>query len=486
MSITLQSVSEAQSAAPRRRHAVREDSPLPAAVLEAAAVPEAAAEPAASAIAAGWYDDPLGRPTLRWWDGGAWTAELSGEAPAEPTGAAWPEIETAVESLDIQVPDTAPRSRRQLRELTGPLTTGSLTSRPLTSGPLKSGPLTTGPIVVDAAAETSTPLVSAASLPRTVTVVQVPSVVPVTPLFVDQTQLAALTTVETPTTQNFSTGALGFTLPPDPFAAHSAAIQATPFSVVPWPSFATASIPAAPIPAASISAASIPAASIPAVAARSTTVSVWLLALLPAVHAALVWLVLARLDLGGNLVVRYAVLGAPLVLALLLAFADHRALRARGFSRTAPTVLALMPPIYLVVRIIRGGAAGILPLLVWLLLQAGAVAFVLLQLPTTFALLPLTPTGPLTPVAVASGPITVAQRTAQLSPSGMAAELTRQTLARNLHFSSITCPTIPVTVDGTAVTCGGTIASVKMHLTVMIDSSLPNSAFALVSEAPAG
>ena len=486
MSITLQSVSEAQSAAPRRRHAVREDSPLPAAVLEAAAVPEAAAEPAASAIAAGWYDDPLGRPTLRWWDGGAWTAELSGEAPAEPTGAAWPEIETAVESLDIQVPDTAPRSRRQLRELTGPLTTGSLTSRPLTSGPLKSGPLTTGPIVVDAAAETSTPLVSAASLPRTVTVVQVPSVVPVTPLFVDQTQLAALTTVETPTTQNFSTGALGFTLPPDPFAAHSAAIQATPFSVVPWPSFATASIPAAPIPAASISAASIPAASIPAVAARSTTVSVWLLALLPAVHAALVWLVLARLDLGGNLVVRYAVLGAPLVLALLLAFADRRALRARGFSRTAPTVLALMPPIYLVVRIIRGGAAGILPLLVWLLLQAGAVAFVLLQLPTTFALLPLTPTGPLTPVAVASGPITVAQRTAQLSPSGMAAELTRQTLARNLHFSSITCPTIPVTVDGTAVTCGGTIASVKMHLTVMIDSSLPNSAFALVSEAPAG
>ena len=466
MSITLQSVSEAQSAAPRRRHAVREDSPLPAAVLEAAAVPEAAAEPAASAIAAGWYDDPLGRPTLRWWDGGAWTAELSGEAPAEPTGAAWPEIETAVESLDIQVPDTAPRSRRQLRELTGPLTTG----------PLTSGPLTTGPVVVDAAAETSTPLVSAASLPRTVTVVQVPSVVPVTPLFVDQTQLAALTTVETPTTQNFSTGALGFTLPPDPFAAHSAAIQATPFSGVPWPSIATASIPAAVISAASI----------PAVAARSTTVSVWLLALLPAVHAALVWLVLARLDLGGNLVVRYAVLGAPLVLALLLAFADHRALRARGFSRTAPTVLALMPPIYLVVRIIRGGAAGILPLLVWLLLQAGAVAFVLLQLPTTFALLPLTPTGPLTPVAVASGPITVAQRTAQLSPSGMAAELTRQTLARNLHFSSITCPTIPVTVDGTAVTCGGTIASVKMHLTVMIDSSLPNSAFALVSEAPAG
>ena len=86
---------------------------------------------------------------------------------------------------------------------------------------------------------------------------------------------------------------------------------------------------------------------------------------------------------------------------------------------------------------------------------------------------------------VISSPITVAQRAAELTPSGMAAELTRQTLAKNLNFSSISCPPIPVTLDGTSVSCVGTLASVKMKLTVVIDSALPNSAFALVSEAPA-
>ena len=60
------------------------------------------------------------------------------------------------------------------------------------------------------------------------------------------------------------------------------------------------------------------------------------------------------------------------------------------------------------------------------------------------------------------------------SPTGMAAELTRQTRAKNLTFSPISCPPIPVTLDGTAVTCVGILASVKMNLNVVIDSRLPN------------
>jgi hypothetical protein len=72
-----------------------------------------------------------------------------------------------------------------------------------------------------------------------------------------------------------------------------------------------------------------------------------------------------------------------------------------------------------------------------------------------------------------------------LTPTGMAAALTAQTLGKNLHFESISCPALPATSDGTTVTCVGTIASVRMNLNVVVDSSLPNSAFALLSEAPA-
>jgi hypothetical protein len=203
------------------------------------------------------------------------------------------------------------------------------------------------------------------------------------------------------------------------------------------------------------------------------------------VHAAAVWLVLGLLDLGGDPIIRYSVLGAPLFLYVLLAFVDGRVLRRRGFPRTASAVLALIPALYLLVRAIRVGAAGVVPLLLWLLLQTAAFSFVLLQLPTVFALVPLSTPPAATSAVVASGPITAAQRAAELTPTGMAAELTRQTLAKKLTFSSISCPAIPVTLDGTAVTCVGTIDSVKMNLNVVIDSTLPNSAFALVSEAPA-
>lgn len=253
---------------------------------------------------------------------------------------------------------------------------------------------------------------------------------------------------------------------PDPFATSSTPVAATALPVV----FHS---PAAAVPGPIL-----------AISARSTTAAVWILALLPVVHLAAVWLILGLLDLGGSPVIRYLVLGAPLLLSPMLAFLDGRVLRGRGFLRTAPAVLALVPPLYLLVRAIRVGAAGVVPLLLWLLLQTAAISFIVLQLPSVFALVSLTAPVAATPAVVSGGPITGAQRAAELTPSGMAAELTRQTLAKKLTFSSISCPPLPVTLDGTAVSCVGTLASVKVTLNVVIDSTLPNSAFALVSEAP--
>lgn len=36
------------------------------------------------AAAPGWYDDPNGMPTLRWWDGQQWTDQLAPRPAAQP------------------------------------------------------------------------------------------------------------------------------------------------------------------------------------------------------------------------------------------------------------------------------------------------------------------------------------------------------------------------------------------------------------------
>ena len=451
MSLTLQSDAGAQAAALLRRSALSGAGSLHSIPAEESVAPSL------SLIAAGWYADPMGSLRSRWWDGNAWTVELSVEALAEPAAAAAaaetvagvPFIEVPVlGNPAVDIPISAPLSRRDLRGLVGPLTTG--------------------PVQLDTSAEAApvtaaTPTLSA-SLSATVAGIETGTLSPFEALFESSAVERESAEAATPT---FSSPAFGFTLPPDPFATPSVALaaelQAVPLASVPLP-----------VPSAII-----------APAARSTTAAVWLFTLLPAVHASLVWFELVWLGLGSDRLVLYSVVGAPLFLYLVFAVADRQLLRSRGFERTAPVVLALVPPIYLLVRAIRVGAAGVVPLLLWLLLQITACSFLLIQFPAFFAEISLTPAADSAPSAVLSGPITDAQRAAELTPSGMAAELTRQARAKNLTFSSISCPPIPVTLDGTAVTCVGTLASVKMNLNVVIDSKLPNSAFVLVSEAPA-
>ncbi|MEC5169856.1 DUF2510 domain-containing protein [Glaciihabitans sp. GrIS 2.15] len=508
---------------------------MPSLSADSTPVTEAAVEPLATLIVPGWYADPMRSTRSRWWNGTAWTAELGGETPVEPVadGATAVLAETAVTA------PAAALSRRQLRELVGPLTTGpvlidepvgsSLAPSPIglpdvpdhvpvveplpaavpgntddrspfealfESSPAEreSAEMTVfsataflDPTDVSDSTDVSdasvarpwigaaAPLVPAASVSVPAQVQPAPTGPPAALAApglepfgapVSTTPPEALPVLLPSPAPTFSRGALGFRLPPDPFATSSTPVAATALPVV----FHS---PAAAVPGPVL-----------AISERSTTAAVWILALLPVVHAAAVWLVLGLLDLGGSPVIRYLVLGAPLLLSPMLAFLDRRVLRGRGFPRTAPAALALVPPLYLLVRAIRVGAAGVVPLLLWLLLQTAAISFIVLQLPSVFALVSLTAPVAATPAVVSGGPITGAQRAAELTPSGMAAELTRQTLAKKLTFSSISCPPLPVTLDGTAVSCVGTLASVKVTLNVVIDSTLPNSAFALVSEAP--
>ncbi|MGH8920092.1 MAG: DUF2510 domain-containing protein, partial [Acidimicrobiales bacterium] len=39
---------------------------------------------------AGWYPDPEGRQSWRWWDGNRWTVSAAPEVPVAPPAGMWP------------------------------------------------------------------------------------------------------------------------------------------------------------------------------------------------------------------------------------------------------------------------------------------------------------------------------------------------------------------------------------------------------------
>lgn len=277
---------------------------------------------------------------------------------------------------------------------------------------------------------------------------------------------------------------VGFSLPPDPFASRATATPFDPATPAGTSAHVTTMAPFTPAPFLATTPTAR-ALTPPVAPPASTTVAVWLLALLPIAHAALLWILFDTLGLDEGVVLRLAALAVPVVISLVFAHADRQELLHRGFDRVPPTALALVPALYLLVRAVRVGRVGIAPLLAWILVQAAAVVFVIVQLPAVIDL--TAPTGNTgssasAPVAV---PIDAAERTAQLTPAGMSTALKAQALRQHLTFDSIECPPLAATTDGTEVTCVGTLAAVKVHLVAMVDSTNQTSAVSLMSEAPA-
>lgn len=119
-----------------------------------------------------------------------------------------------------------------------------------------------------------------------------------------------------------------------------------------------------------------------AVAAPDTnTLGAWLIAVLPALHFAVLYVVfqtLAQPFIPGT---QWGLLAAPAIFSLLFAMLDRRSLLARGQEGIPGMIWAIIPPLYLIVRCTKVGARSAGTLIVWILLQAAAVvgAFVLLS-----------------------------------------------------------------------------------------------------------
>ena len=116
----------------------------------------------------------------------------------------------------------------------------------------------------------------------------------------------------------------------------------------------------------------------------SATVAMWLIAVLPLLQFAVIYLLFKPLGFELAPGMQWGILAVPAAFSLLFANADRRRLTDRGLP-SPNLAFALLPPLYLAMRCVITGRSAVLPLVAWIVLQVAAAAGVYFLLPTVLA-----------------------------------------------------------------------------------------------------
>lgn len=442
------------------------------------------------AIGSGWFHDPAGSANLRWWDGTAWTAHLidpaTGVAPlrelpaaVEPVAIEPAAVEPAtVEPATVEPAAVAPELTARETERT---VVAEDSSQPLTRRELRErASVGVAPVAIDTALEAAvdSPIESPVE-PPTVTEPAAAAVPELTPF----EQLMAASAPEASAPESVTA---------ESFSAQSANSDSYFTSVdggnsQPWiPAAAPQANDVYPLQHDDAGYEPMVRTRPPVDAAQdvpigtSSTTAIWIYAALPVLHFALAWFVYERLKPVDDTGIRWVVLLGPILIYLILAAIDRSRLVAHGHTRAPSPLLALIPPLYIGIRAARLGLGAVIPAVVWLVLQAAVIAAMVMFFPALTAQLTSAESAVPTTTATPQAVLTPAQRAEQLTPTGMAAKIISDFAAKNITFTSVTCPVMPNVFDGAQTVCVAKLAGGTENLNVSVTASSPYTAFAVV------
>lgn len=216
------------------------------------------------------------------------------------------------------------------------------------------------------------------------------------------------------------------------------------------------------------------------------TVSAWLLALTPVLHVIFVYSLLIVFDIESGAALRIPIYVVPVVLAVVFAFRDRAALRDEGFTGLPHPLLAIIPPLYLGLRATRLGSRAIIPVVVWVVVQAAAVVFFVSPLMTSW--FTESDDSLLSPVAAQPGmtaPYTAAQYAYLLTPVGMAQKIASDFAVQGSPVSKVSCEPLPSTELTATTTCSVTQTGIDLTLSVQVVSDeLTQDPFAIITTIP--
>jgi hypothetical protein len=323
-------------------------------------------------VPAGWYPDPLGLPQMRWWDNHGWT-EYTTEARApvviQEAKLAWADDDPELEPLASEPAAPETMTRRELRERER-------------TGYQDGGESITAP-TAEALLELEPPSWD-----------ELPADEPSPAEFSFLVPTTATTAIQEPRTQSEYQQGVGNTPAVTPTTAAPAGLLEAP---------------------------------------STNSFGAWLIALMPLLQLVGILLVVSATRSTNTTVdIILSIVFLPYFVAIPCAISDRRALRRRGYDRTASWAWAFLTgPIYLIaraIRIVMRAGNGFAPILVWcalLLLQVGSIVavpgLVISALPQAF--------------------------------SAQAAQSIAQSATVFGAIKSVSCPTPPATVLGQDFTC---------------------------------
>jgi len=205
--------------------------------------------------------------------------------------------------------------------------------------------------------------------------------------------------------------------------------------------------------------------SMPQSTGSAHTAPIWFLALYPLITVVVTLVIGAIVGGMTGTVPQVAAGGASLVVTLLLCSSDNRVLKERGY-RPPGWGWGFIPIVYFIYRIVRVGKDSLWPFLVWIGLQ-----FVLYVIIVLAVLLPMIASGAF------DGPLSTAERAAQLTPVGMAEQLGADLTEAGHDVTSIVCPPLSSTAAGTEVQCQVENPTSTMYVVVAVTPEEPGTAF---------
>lgn len=216
----------------------------------------------------------------------------------------------------------------------------------------------------------------------------------------------------------------------------------------------------------------------------ASTIAIWLYAFVPLLlllHLPFSWdFTIANFN---DLLIHGALGVVTVVLAILLAVIDRGQLQRRGYERTPPAMLGVLPPIHIIARLFTTSPVAVLVTLASLIVQGVVVALLVLpSLPS--APIADSPTAEPPTAAGMTEPFTEQQLAYLLTPKGMAEKIRFDAASTSVAYETVQCDPLPSADLGAQTTCHATAQLADYDLLVQVLINGDSVPFVVVSITP--